>query len=120
MFVSHEHSGCNCIELYITPQPCIPSQQSQITSQDESDDVNSQYSDDVDPEAEAEAEVNVVDDEEEEIETQVDHILNNNIEDDDHPTPLPLSHVYNLPQHMTNMDMHDDETSNNVFYNPYP
>ncbi|KAI5383496.1 hypothetical protein KIW84_070758 [Lathyrus oleraceus] len=43
--------------------------------------------DDVDPEAEAK--VNVVDEEEEETETQVDHMLNNNIEDDDQPTPLP-------------------------------
>ena len=46
-------------------------------------------------------------------------MLNNNIEDDDHPTPLPPSHVYNPPQHMTNMDFHDDETSNSVFYNLY-
>ena len=95
MFVSHERSGCNCIELYITLQPSIPSQQSQITNQDESDEFDSQYSDDVDPEAEAE--VNVVDEEEEEIEIQVNYMLNNDIEDDDQPTPLPPSHVYNPP-----------------------
>jgi hypothetical protein len=66
MFVSHEHSGCNNIELYITLQPCIPSQQTQITSQDESGEFDLQWSDDVNPEAEAE--VNVVDEEEKEIE----------------------------------------------------
>jgi hypothetical protein len=32
MFVSHEHSGCNSIELYITLKSSIPSQQSQITN----------------------------------------------------------------------------------------
>ena len=47
-------------------------------------------------------------------------MLNNDIEDDDQPPPIPLTHVYNPPQHMTNMDLHDDETSNIVFYNPYP
>jgi hypothetical protein len=47
-------------------------------------------------------------------------MLNNNIEVDDHPTSLPPSHVYNPPQYMTNMDLHDDETSNSVFYNLYP
>ena len=53
MFVSQEHSGCNCIELYITLQPCIPSQQSQLTGQDESGEDDPQWSDDVNPEAEA-------------------------------------------------------------------
>ena len=118
MFVSHEHSGCNCIELYITLQPCIPSQKSQITSQDESGEFDPQWSDDVNPEVEAE--VDVVDEKEEETEIQVDHMLNNDDEDDDQPPPIPPSHVYNPPQHMTNMDLHDDETSNSVFYNPYP
>ena len=47
-------------------------------------------------------------------------MLNNDIEDDDQPPPIPPSHVYNLPQHMTKMHLHDDETSNSVFYNPYP
>ena len=63
--------------------------------------------------------MDAVDEEEEETEIQVDHMLNNDIEDDDQPPPIPHSHVYNLPQHMTNMDLHDDETSNSVFYNPY-
>lgn len=44
---------------------------------------------------------------------------NNNIEDDDHRVPLPPSHVYCSPQHMTNMDFHDDDTSNDIFYDPY-
>ena len=117
MFVSHEHSGCNYIELYITLQPCIPSQQSQLTGQDESGEDDPQWSDELNPEAEAE--VDVVDEEEEETEIQVDHMLNNDDEDDDQPPPIPPSHVYNPPQHMTNMDLHDDETSNSVFYNSH-
>ena len=62
MFVSHEHSGYNCIELYITLQPCIPSQQSQLTSQNESGEDDPQCSDELNPEAEAK--VDVVDKEE--------------------------------------------------------
>ena len=95
MFVSQEHSGCNCIELYITLQPCIPSQQSQLTSLDESGEDDLQWSDDVNPEAEAE--VDVIDEEEEDTKIQVDQILNNDIEDDDQPPPIPPSHVYNPP-----------------------
>ena len=120
MFLSHEHSGMDCIELYITLQPCIPSQQSQLTDQDAAGEDaadDAQWSDELNPEAEVE--VDVVDEEEEETEIQVDHMLNNDDEDDDQPPPIPPSHVYNPPQHMTNMDLHDDETSNNVFYNPY-
>ncbi|KAI5394026.1 hypothetical protein KIW84_060931 [Lathyrus oleraceus] len=88
----------------------------EIVEEDESGEFDPQGSDDVNPEEEAE--VDVVD-EEEETEIQVDHMLNNDIEDDDQPSPIPPSHVYNPPQHMTNMDMHDDETSTSVFYNPY-
>ena len=64
--------------------------------------------------------MDVVDEEEEETEIQVDHMLNKDDEDDDQPPPITHSHVYNSPQHMTNMHLHDDETSNSVFYNLYP
>ena len=69
MFLSHEHSGMDCIELYITLQPCIPSQQSQLTDQDAAGEDaadDAQWSDDVNPEAEVE--VDVFDEEEEETE----------------------------------------------------
>jgi hypothetical protein len=47
-------------------------------------------------------------------------MLNDDIEDDDQPPPIPHSHVYNPPQHMINLDLHDNDISNSVFYTPYP
>jgi hypothetical protein len=51
MFVSHEHYGCNSIELYINLQQSIPSQQSHITNEAESDEFDSEDSEEVDLEA---------------------------------------------------------------------
>ena len=65
MFVSHEHSDFNSIELYITLQPSILSQQSQIINKVESDEFDSENSDEAD--LEVEAEVNVIDEEEERL-----------------------------------------------------
>jgi hypothetical protein len=65
MFVSHGNSGCNSIELYITLQPSILSQQSQIINKVESDEFDSENSDEAD--LEVEAEVNVIDEEEERL-----------------------------------------------------
>lgn len=92
MCASHIHSSFNSIELYITLQQTLPSQQSRIIDQAEFDEYEVEDSD------EAEVEVDVIDEEEEEeIETLVDHLLNNNTEDDDHQAPLPSSHVYCPP-----------------------
>lgn len=62
--------------------------------------------------------VDVVDNEEEESEIHVDYMLNSNTEDDDQE-PLPLSLVYFLPQHVTNLNLNEDKSSSDVFYNPY-
>lgn len=102
MFVSHEHSNFNYIELYTLLQQTLPSQQSQIIDQfepvdsDEAEDVDLDEAEGVD-ENEAEVDVDVVDDEKEESEIQVDNLLNTNTEYDDNQAPLSPSHVYSPP-----------------------
>lgn len=110
MFASHEQSGFNFIELYITVKEILPSQQSQITE----DAIEEEEDED-----QSEAEINVVDEEEEESETQLDELLNNDAEEDDEPEPVPPSQVYNPPQHMTQLNLQDDPSSTDIFYNPY-
>lgn len=45
--------------------------------------------------------------------------MNTNTEDGNHQASLPPSHVYCLPQHMTNLNLNGNESSSNIFYNPY-
>lgn len=121
MSISHEHFGFNYIELYTLLQQTLPSQQSQIIDQSEYASIDS---DEVEDEAEdinsneVEAEVNILDEEEKESEIKVDYLLNTNAEDDDHQASLSLSHVYCSPQHMTNLNLDDDEPFYDVFLQP--
>lgn len=61
------------------------------------------------------AEVNVPDDKEEEPEIMVDSMVNAEEEEE----PIPTSHVYCPPQHMTRLNLGSDEPSADVWYNPY-
>ena len=38
---------------------------------------------------------------------------------DEEEEPLPASHVYCPPQHMTSLNLGADEPSSDIFYNPY-
>lgn len=118
MFVSHEHSGFNYIELYTLLQQTLPSQQYQVIDQSEPAFVYLDEAEDIDAD-EAEPEVDVVDDEEEKSEIQVSHFFNTNTEDVDNQALLSLSHVYCPLQHMTNLNLDDDEPSSDIFYNSY-
>lgn len=92
MFWTHKHFGFNDIGLYILLQQNQLSQivyLSQVFCKTDGDE---------------QAEVNVVDEEEEEYEILVDHMVNDDTVDHDQNW-LPSSHVYCLPQHMTNLNL---------------
>lgn len=57
-----------------------------------------------------------VDDDEEEDETLFDYTMNIDFVD---YVPLPSSHVYRPPEHMTNLNLEEDEPSSNIFYRQY-
>ena len=47
-------------------------------------------------------------------------MVNDNTNTVDHEQdPLPASHVYCSPQHMTNLNLGVDEPSSDIFHNPY-
>lgn len=106
MFQTHEDSGFKDIKLYILLQ------QTQLSQIIDPSQVFCETSD------EEQAKVDVVDNEEEKDEILVDHMVND--ESIDHKQqPLPWSHVYYLPEHMTKLNLGEDEPSLYIFYNLY-
>ncbi|XP_058776761.1 uncharacterized protein LOC131651108 [Vicia villosa] len=104
MFVNHEYSGYESIELYVTLPEVQPSQL-----------VESQV---IDSLVDEQAEVDVVDEEEEAPEIEVDHMVNEESEDEQ-DVVVPPDQVYMPPVHMRNLNLDGDEPSSDIFYDPY-
>ena len=99
MFSSHVYSGYDSIELYIMLRE---PQLLQV----------------VDPLETEQVEVDVVDKEEEYDELEFDEMFNDDSEDDGIPG-ISANEIYTPPPHMTNFNMGGDESSSNLFFNPY-
>lgn len=117
MFQTREHFGLNNIELavlavsaktreHLSPQQ---SQQSQIIDQSQ---VFNETND------EKQAKYDVVDEEEEQDEILVDYMVNDEYVFHEQE-PLPTSHVYCPPKHMTNLNLGEEEPFSHIFYNSY-
>ena len=106
MFLSHEHSEFNDIDLYILQQ------QNHLSQIVDLPQVFCETYDD------KQAKVGVVDEEEEKDEILVDQMVNDDTVDYEQE-PLLVGHVYCPPQHMTIFNLGVDEPSSRIFHNPY-
>ncbi|XP_058754621.1 uncharacterized protein LOC131627783 [Vicia villosa] len=104
MFANHEYSGYEYIELYVTLPEVQPTQL-----------VESQV---IDSLVDEQAEVDVVDEEEEAPKIEVDHLVNEESEDEP-DVVVPPDQVHMPPAHMRNVNFDGDEPSSDIFYDPY-
>src|SRR4051812_45103979 len=105
MFTTHEYSGLDSIELYVTLQ--VETQETNV--------VQSQV---IDTSVNEQDEVDVIDEEEEDLETEFDDMVNEKSDDEQQTLVLP-AHVYAPPAHMSNLNLEGDEPSSDIFFTPY-
>src|SRR4051812_23905888 len=105
IFTTHEYSGLNSIELYVTLQ--VETQETHV--------VQSQV---IDPPVNEQDEVDVIDEEEDDLETEFYDMVNEE-SDDEQQTLVPPAHAYAPPAHMSNLNLQGDEPSSDIFFTPY-
>ena len=108
MFRTHEQSGFDEIELYVLLQQ---PDQSQVVDPSQDFKEEDESNEDNHPE------VDVIDQEEEDDEAMIDCMVNDDAEDQEHE-PIPTSHAYDPPFHMTNLNLGDDVPASYIFHNP--